>query len=125
MSKNILDEKLSEEIKGAKTPSIEEAVAMLTGKDKRSIPKPVKKYTEEERAERMAKIKAIREAKEPKAVNAIEGIKQIPSIDHISKIPEIPTGFPEGTVLNDDGTLTLPDGRMIRKKQEVDHEKVS
>jgi hypothetical protein len=119
MSKNILDEKLSEEIRGAKTPSAKEAVAMLTGKDKHSIPKPVKKYTEEERAERMAKIKAIREAKEPRAVDDVEHIAEIV---HISEIPD---GFPNGTVLNDDGTLTLPDGRMIRKKQEVDHEEVS
>ena len=27
----------------------------------------------------------------------------------------IPDGFPEGTILNDDDTLTLPDGRMVQK----------
>ena len=116
MSKNRLDEILSEEIRGAKTPSVQDAVAMLTGKDdKRSIAKPVKKYTEEERSNRIAELKAKRDG--------VEEPEHIPEIDHI---PGIPDGFPEGTILNDDGTLTLLDGRTIRKiEQEVDHEEVS
>ena len=126
MSKNRLDEMLDREIKSAKqTPSVEDAVAMLVGrKDKRIVPKSEPKYTEAQRAERMAKIKAKREAVDvggSEEVEALEEIKHIPEIDHIAEIPD---GFPEGTVLNDDGTLTLPDGRTIRKK-EVDHEEVS
>ena len=115
MSKNILNEVLDREIRGAKTPSVEDAVAMLLGKDKRNIPKPVKKYTGKERLNRIAELKAKRDgAEEP---------EQIPALDHI---PEIPDGFPEGTIMNDDGSLTLPDGRTIRKiEQEVDHEEVS
>ena len=125
MSKSIFNEMLDREVqrRAKQTPSVEEAVAMLVGrKDKRSIPKSKPKYTEAQRAERMAKIKAIRDSKKPEAIDTIE---DIPEIDHIAKIPEIPTGFPEGTILNDDGTLSLPDGRTIRKKQEADHEEVS
>ena len=117
MSKNILDEILSEEIRGAKqTPSVKDVVAMLTGKaDKRSIAKSTPKYTKEERATKIAEMKAKRDG--------VEESEQIPALDHI---PEIPDGFPEGTILNDDQSLTLPDGRMIRKKeQEVNHEEVS
>jgi hypothetical protein len=95
---------LSEEIKGAKTPSVEEAVAMLTGKDKRSIPKSKPRDTKDKKAKR--------DSKKP------DHIAKIPKIDYIAEIPD---GFPDGTILNDDGTLTLPDGRMIRKKQEVNH----
>jgi len=63
MSKNILDEILSEEIRGAKqTPSVKDVVAMLTGKaDKRSIAKPAKKYTGKERATKIAELKAKRD----------------------------------------------------------------
>ncbi len=115
MSKNRLNEIMAREIQSAKqTPSAEDLIAMLTGKDKRSTPKPVPKYTEEERSNRIAKLKAKRDG--------VEEPEPIPEINHI---PEIPDGFPEGTVLNDDGTLILPDGRMIRKIQGADHEKVS
>ena len=36
----------------------------------------------------------------------------------------IPSGFPAGTVLNDDQTLTLPDGRMVQKIVEAKDEQV-
>ncbi len=114
MSKNRLDEILSKEIRGAKTPSVQDAVAMLMGNNKRSIAKPVKKYTGKEKSDRITKLKAKRDG--------VEEPEHIPEIDHI---PEIPEGFPEGTILNDDQTLTLPDGRMIRKIKEVNHEEVS
>ncbi len=32
----------------------------------------------------------------------------------------IPDGFPKDTIVNNDGTLTLPDGRMVRKIQETE-----
>ena len=118
MSKNILAEMLDREIRGAKTPSVEDVVAMLTGKDdKRSIAKSTPKYTKEERATKIAEMKAKRDG-----IDA--GGSEEP--EHIDHIPEIPDGFPEGTILNDDQSLTLPDGRTIRKiEQEVDHEEVS
>ena len=117
MSKSIFNEMLDREVQRAKQkPSVEDAIARITGKDNRIVPKSKPKYTEAQKAERMAKVKAIRDSK------AIDHIKQIPEIEHIAKIPEIPTGFPKGTVLNDDGTLTLPDGRTLRrKKQGVSH----
>ena len=107
MSKNRLDEILKREIHGAKqTPSVKDAVAMLMGNDKHSIPKPAQKSTAKKRAKRNA----------ADGSKEVEQIDQIQEIDHIAEIPD---GFPKGTILNDDGTLTLPDGRMIRKKQEV------
>ena len=109
MSKNRLIETL-DRLGKKKTPSVEDAVAMLMGKAKRKIPRSVPKYTGKKRAKRKAVDDVVPEE--------VETIDPIPKIDHI---PEIPDGFPSGTLLNDDGTLTLPDGRMIRKKQEVDH----
>ena len=111
MSKNILDSVLDREIQGVKQiPSVEDAVAMLTGKDKRSIPK--QKYIRKQKTERSEKIAELK----------ADHIDQIPEIDHISKIPE---GFPEGTIMNDDQTLTLPDGRTIRKIDQGEaHEEV-
>ena len=111
MSKNRLDKILTREIQSAKqTPSIEDVTAMFTGKDNNSIPKPVKKSTVKKRAKRNTGVGV--------GSKEVDTIEQIPEINHI---PQIPDGFPEDTVLNDDGTLTLPDGRIIRKKQEVDH----
>ena len=112
MSKNRLIETL-DRLGKKQTPSVGDAVAMLMGKSKQKIPRSVPKYT--------SKIKSRRDAVNdvvPEEVETLEKIEHIPEIDHI---PEIPDGFPNGTILNDDGTLTLPDGRMIRKKQEVDH----
>ena len=100
MSKNLLDEILDGR-SAKRTTSTEDATVMLTGKDTRSIPKSVPKYTKAERSNHIAKLKAKR-----------DGIEGIEAIDHI---PEIPDGFPEGTILNDDQTLSLPDGRIIRK----------
>ncbi len=61
--------------------------------------------------------------KRRKVSSAKQKIEHVPEIDHLEHIPEIPNGFPKGTVLNNDGSLSLPDGRRIRKiKQEVDHE---
>ena len=105
----------------SKKPSAEDVVDTLFGRQKKSsssIAKPGEKRTEAERSARIAKIKSKRDAV------GIGGSEEVDTIDHIPEIahlPQIPDGFPEGTVLNDDGTLTLPDGRMIRKKQEVDH----
>ena len=109
MSKNRLDEML-DRLDTKQTPSVGDVVALLAGKDKRIIPKPKKKSTSKKRLKRIAEIKAKRGSEE------VETIEEIPKIKHIAKIPD---GFPAGTILNDDGTLTLPDGRVIRKKQEV------
>ena len=108
MSKNILDEILAREIQRTKTPSVKDAVAMLIGKDERSIPKPMKKNTAKKKVKRKTVDDVV-----PEKTGTIE---QIPKIDHISEIPD---GFPEGTVLNDDATLTLADGRTIQKIPEV------
>ena len=43
---------------------------------------------------------------------------------HKAKKREIPNGFPKGTVLNKDQTLTLPDGRLVRKISEVKDEQI-
>ncbi len=84
------------------------------------------RYTGEERARKIAELRAKRDG-----VDLNEEIEQIPEIDHIEEIntidplPQIPDGFPDGTAMNDDGTLTLPDGRMVRKiVQEVEDEPV-
>ena len=98
-----------ERVNGNKPSTVEDVINVLTkqtkSKDIISNSKPKK------------------HRKTPTAKSEIEEPEHIPAIDHL---PEIPDGFPEDTVLNDDGTLTLPDGRIIRKKaQEVDHEEVS
>ena len=36
----------------------------------------------------------------------------------------VPDGFPKGTVLNKDQTLTLPDGRLVRKISEARDEQI-
>ena len=122
MSKNVLNEALDREIqRREQSPSARELYAILTGKDnKRSISKSVKKYTEEERAERIAKMRAKREGTDAVGSEEIDHLDHTPKIDHINKIPD---GFPKDTIMNDDGTLTLPDGRQIRKiEQEVHNE---
>ena len=44
----------------------------------------------------------------------------------LDQMEEVPDGFPEGTILNEDSTLTLPDGRMIRKiEQETSNEEAN
>lgn len=118
MSKNLLDEMLDG--RGAKqTPSIKDVTAMLTGKeDKRSIPKSVKTQTKEQKAERSERISALKTERD-----GAEHIPEIDQINEIDQIDQIPEGFPEGTIMNDDGSLNLPDGRRIRKiEQGEDHE---
>jgi hypothetical protein len=119
MSKNRLDETLNR-LGEKQIPSVKDAVDLLIGRDKRSISKSEPKYTKGRKDKRIARMKEMRDGVGSENTETIEKIQQIPKIDHISEIPD---GFPDGTVLNDDGTLTLPDGRTIRKKmeQEVDH----
>ena len=90
-----------------------------------SIAKPAKKYTPEQKAERAAKLaalKAKRDGTDNESIDPadrIEEIEEIAQIDTIDPLP-VPNGFPEGTIMNDDATLTLPDGRMVRKIQETE-----
>ena len=89
-------------VDGNKTSTVEDVISMLTKQPK---PKDI--------------ISNSKPKKRRKVSPAKLDVKHIPKI---SDIPDIPDGFPEGTVLNADNTLTLPDGRTIRKIEELDHE---
>jgi len=47
-----------------------------------------------------------------------------PAKKHKAKKRKIPNRFPKGTVLNKDQTLTLPDGRLVRKISEARDEQI-
>ena len=117
MKKTLLDEALERELKRVKEPiSGEDAIAKLTGRDTRMVPEPApKKYTPKqkaERAEKLAALKAKRDGTDNESIDPTDRIKEI------NPLP-VPDGFPDGTIMNDDQTLTLPDGRTIRKIPEV------
>ncbi len=132
MSRSRFDEILNEEIQRLKNPtSIKDAVAILTGRDNRIVAKPVKKYSKQQKAERAAKIAALKAKRDGANNESIDPTDRIEEIDPIPEIGEIaqintidplpvPDGFPEGTIMNNDATLTLPDGRMVRKIQRVE-----
>ena len=132
MKKTLLDEALERELKRVKEPiSVEDAIAKLTGRDTRIVPKPApKKYTPEQKEERAAKLAALKAKRDGTDVVDTSGLdgdgsQADPIVEEsekeLAKEDEeyLLSKFPEGTVLNDDQTLTLPDGRMIRKIPEV------
>ncbi len=131
MSRNILEEALNREIQRSKEPiSVEEAVAMLTGRDNRIVAKPAKKYSKQEKAERAVKLAALKAKRDgTDSVDTAgldgDGSQADPIVEESEKELQkedeeyLLSKFPDGTIMNDDETLTLPDGRMIRKIQEV------
>ena len=127
MSRNRLDEMLNEEIQRTKEPiSVQDAIAMLTGKTTSDIvAKPTKRYSKKQKAERaeiIVALKARRNGTTDESIDPtdrIEEIDPIPEIQEIAPLP-VPDGFPKGTIMNNDATLTLPDGRMVRKIQGVE-----
>ena len=131
MSRSRFDEILSEEIQRLKKPtSVEDAVAMLMGRDNRIVAKPVKKYSKQQKAERAEKLAALKAKRDGTDIVDTAGLDGDGSqADPIVKESEkelqkedeeyLLSKFPEGTIMNDDETLTLPDGRMIRKIPEV------
>ena len=134
MSQTLLDQALEREIQRFKEPiSVEDATDMLMGKTiTGSIPKPAKRSTSKQKEERAAKIAALKAKRD--GTDIVDDIPVMPGRDgdgsqadpiveesekELAKEDEeyLLSKFPEGTVLNDDQTLTLPDGRMIRKIQ--------
>jgi hypothetical protein len=51
--------------------------------------------------------------------------KSLPAKKKRKKMKQtLPDGFPKDTMVNGDGTLTLPDGRMVRKIQGAEDEQI-
>ncbi len=133
MNRSRFDEMLkerSEELRRSKSMDVQDAVAMLMGKTTSDIvAKPTKKYSKKQKAERAMKLATLKARRDGTdivdAADRIEEIDPIPEIGEIAQINTIdplpvPDGFPEGTIMNNDATLTLPDGRMVRKIQRVE-----
>ena len=95
MIKNDLDKALET---ANKTPSTNDVVTKIYGKKSHSVTDPVKSYNV---------TKPIKKHKTKKRATV-----------------NIPDGFPKDTIVNNDGTLTLPDGRLVRKISEVKDEQI-
>ncbi len=105
-----------------RSQSTKDAFAMLTGRDDRIIAKPAKKRTRKQKAERAAKLEAFKAKRNGEVLGGSQADPSVKESEReLAKEDEeyLLSQFPEGTVLNDDQTLTLPDGRMIRKIPEV------
>ncbi len=139
MNRSRFDEMLkerSEELRRSKSMDVQDAVAMLMGKTTSDIvAKPTKKYSKKQKAERamkLATLKARRDGANDESIDPTDRIEEIDPIPEVREITQIdtidplpvPDGFPEGTIMNDDETLTLPDGRRVRKIQGADNVQV-
>ena len=98
MSKNDFDKALANV---TKTPTTEDTLDNIYGKKKHTL---------------LSAATRKKPKKKPKEVEVEEVTEEVTE-------DTVPEGFPEGTILNEDKTLSLPDGRLIQKiEQETSNE---